>query len=78
MSSPAPQNRLVSQRLMDFFTALKLLNDGQRITKLEWTNENIYGVMRNGIVCLHKDDGVMYAWTLSDGDLNGTDWYTLG
>lgn len=77
MSSPLPQNTLVSQVLSDFFSALKSVNDGRRITKLEWTNEDVYGLLRNGILQLHKADGVFYAWTISDGDMAGQDWYVI-
>jgi len=61
--------------LMSFPEALKLLIAGEMITKKEWGNQNIYGVLKDGFLMLHKDDGKFYRWMVGDGDLLGEDWY---
>jgi|GEM_PF-2321114 len=60
-----------------FIDALKFIIEGKKITKLEWGNSNVYGVLREGILMLHKDDDKSYQWILSEGDLLGDDWVVL-
>jgi len=59
---------------MDLPTALKVVIDGKTITKLEWANSNVYVVLRNGFLILHKDDNKDYQWIISEADLTGHDW----
>lgn len=73
MSSPV----LVAQQLLDFFSALQLVNDGRRITRVAWNNEEVYGILRNDTLSLHKVDG-MFPWIVSIGDMEAKDWYALG
>ena len=62
---------------LSFYTALKALAKGAKITKLEWENKKVYGLMHNGLVTLRKDDGNLYTWLISDGDISGTDWIII-
>jgi hypothetical protein len=61
---------------MSFPDALKEVINGKKITKMEWMNKDIYGILANGILMLHKEDG-FHQWVLSEGDLNGRDWVVL-
>jgi len=69
--SPRPNNMPMG---MDFPTIMKAVVAGQSITKLEWMNKDIYGVLKDGFSMLHKEDGKFYQWVISDGDLQGKDW----
>lgn len=60
----------------DFLTALKYAIEGKHITKAEWNNADIYCVMENGMLCLHKN-GVVHHWLISEGDTVGDDWIIL-
>jgi hypothetical protein len=62
---------------MDFPNALREVIGGLQITKLEWNNKNIYGLLENGKLMLHKDDNKMYQWIISEGDLLGEDWVVV-
>lgn len=57
---------------MDFFDALKMLADGKKITRLSWNDENVYGFLERGEVCIMKDG--LHTWVINDGDLTGEDW----
>jgi hypothetical protein len=60
---------------MNFYEALReLAENGKRVTKLEWANPSIYGVLKNGRVTLIKEDGTAHDWIINDGDLEGKDW----
>ena len=75
-SSPMPGARVT----MDFPDALRKVMQGQRITKLEWQDRDAYGLMKDGVLKLHKGgdtDDMFYAWIINDGDLLGTDWIAL-
>ena len=59
---------------LDFPMALKAIIDGKTATKMEWANKEIYGVLKDGFLMLHKADGKFYQWLLSEADLMGHDW----
>jgi len=65
-------------KTMDFPEAIRAVIEGKKITKLEWNDEEIYGVLNDNILMLHKKDRIMYKWMLSDGDLFGEDWVVVG
>lgn len=70
----SPKQELVKY---DFPEIMRKLIDGNKITKLEWNNKNIYGVLNEGILMLHKKDGKFYKWTINEGDLLGTDFIVI-
>lgn len=88
LPSPSPEDTLrvlkyekmkfLDEKLydLDFLTALKYAIEGKRITKAEWNNSDIYCVMENGMLCLHKN-GVVHHWLISEGDTIGNDWSVL-
>lgn len=63
--------------LVDFPMAIKAVIDGKRITKKEWGNPAVYGIMKDGWLQIFKPDGKFYSWTLNDGDLLGKDWIII-
>lgn len=62
---------------MNFYDALKQVAINKKITRLEWKNKEIYGVLDGGVLKLHKTDGVLYSWLVNDGDLFGEDWIVI-
>lgn len=62
---------------MDFFDALREVNQGKAITKLEWDNPEYFVLMRNGHLTLHKPDKKFYDLIVTDGDMTGEDWIIL-
>lgn len=73
-TSPVP---IVEQVSLTFYDAIREVANGKRITKLEWGNNLYYGLLKDGVLVLHKPDGIDYPWTISDGDILGTDWVVL-
>ena len=61
----------------DFPDAMRDVIDGKHVTRLEWKNNKIYGVLDTGILTLVKEDGKKYKWIVSDGDMTATDWIAL-
>lgn len=74
MMSPMPKTIKVG---IDFPSAIRGIIDGKKITKLEWQNESIYGILKEERLKLHKEDGKFYDWILSQGDLEGEDWIII-
>jgi hypothetical protein len=64
------------KQAMDFPSAIALLITGARVTKAEWSDQNIYGQLRNGFLMIHLEDG-WHRWVVSEGDMTGEDWYVL-
>ena len=72
MPSPSPKSVVTS---MDFFDALRAIRDGNRVTKLEWANPNVYGVMHDRKLHIHRaEDNLIHPWIINDGDMAGLDW----
>lgn len=62
---------------LDFYEALKEVMTGKSITKLEWGNRNIFGILKDTHLMLHKNDNRYYDWILSEADIRGDDWVVL-
>jgi hypothetical protein len=65
------------QKPMSFSQAVAHLIEGKKIYKEEWKNKEFYGILADGRLKLHKPDGKLYDWVISDGDLSGKDWIVL-
>lgn len=77
--SPTPKKEEVvgGEELLSFLDALKQIILHKKIHKLEWKDEAFYGVIESGILKLHRPDGKFYSWTLSEEDINGTDYVVI-
>lgn len=78
-TSPVPETikHSTKEKTMDFPEAIEMLIDGEKITRLEWGDQKVYGVKKDGFLMLHKDDDKFYNWVVNDGDLEATDWITI-
>lgn len=66
--------------VMDFFAALRKATAGERITKVEWADPNIFGVIKDGRLVIRggvMGDDKFHPWIITDGDLVGEDWKVL-
>ena len=73
--SPTPTK--VVTKPMDFYNALKEIMNGHKVTKLEWKNNEYYGILDDTRLKLHQPDGQLYDWILTDGDICGNDFIVL-
>jgi len=73
---PSPKSLLDLDALLDFPDAIRAVIIGQRVTRLEWNNPDIYGQIRHGMLQIHRD-GDWFNWLVNDGDLLATDWIVL-
>lgn len=62
---------------LDFSGAIRRLIDGAKITKKEWENVNIYCMIKDGMLVIHKADGKFYSWIISEWDMLGIDWVEI-
>jgi len=82
-TSPLPNTNgplIISQTEMTFYEALKLIADGKRITKLEWDDKRTYGLLKEGMLQIHKSgeaEEKTHPWIINDGDINGEDFIIL-
>lgn len=74
MKSPVPIKKDESE--LDFYEALRQIMMGKSVTKLEWNNRSVYGILKDGRLTLHRDDKD-HDWLLTDGDIYGDDWVIL-
>ena len=75
MSSPSPTKDKLLQ--LSFSQAVSEILAGKSVTKLEWNDRDYYGVIADSRLRLHKPDGQLYDWILSEGDLSGKDYIIL-
>lgn len=80
-TSPLPQSVSKSGSnktiLMDFGMMIKAIMDGKHVTKLEWEDNDIYLLLQDGHLRLHKADGKFCNLIVRDGDMLGKDWVVL-
>lgn len=76
-SSPLPTSLVDQPMQYLFWDAMKIVAEGRKVTKLEWANPEIYGVMSEGKLCIHLVDGQLHPWILSDSDMAGDDFVVV-
>ncbi len=76
-TSPLPIAKIENQPNLSFEKAISRVKGGEKITKREWNNPEYYGVLADGFLKLHKPDGKLYQWLVSDGDIMRDDWIIL-
>ena len=64
-------------REMSFQEAIGHVIDGKKIHKLEWEDLGFYGCLEEAQLVLHKPDGKIYQWSISEGDLLGKDYIII-
>jgi hypothetical protein len=74
---PKISSSTINIQSFDFSRALDLIVDGRKVHKLEWQDQEYYGVLHDATLMLHKPDGKLYAWIISEGDLIGTDFIVI-
>jgi hypothetical protein len=71
-TSPSVVN-VKNLNVFDFPSAINKIIDGKKITKQEWGNKDIYGILSGGFLMIHNQNKLSQ-WIISDGDLMGNDW----
>jgi len=76
--SPTPKKpRTEAEKgLFDFPTAMKNVSEGHKISKKEWANEKIYGILEDDVLILYKE-GAKFSWVINGGDLGGDDYFIV-
>jgi len=64
-----------TEKLVDFYEALKAVSLGKRVTKLEWENPNIYILMNKEHLQIMLED--YHDLIVSSADMDGEDWEVL-
>lgn len=62
---------------MDFPQAISEVIKGSKIRRASWEDKQYYGLLQEGRLKLHKPDGQLSDWVLTDGDLLGVDWVVV-
>jgi len=62
---------------LSFSEAIEYIIKGEKVHKLEWNNEELYGFLNGDILSIHKPDGKNYQWIISKGDLLGNDYIVI-
>jgi len=77
MADEQPTSPVIKkQETFDFPEAMRRVISGKRITRVEWKDENEFGVFKDNFLMLHTK-GEFHTWTVSDGDLLAKDWTEL-
>ena len=62
--------------MMDFYTALKQVEERQKIQRTDWGD--IYVDLQGGILSIHNDDTTASIWEISISDMTADDWIIYG
>jgi hypothetical protein len=71
------QTEIPVTNFLSFPEAMKLVIEGKQITKIEWHNDNVFGVLKDGFLMIHTADDKFHRWIINDGDLLGNDYVVL-
>lgn len=83
--SPVPssnRDELQNKVLVDFYTAVRAVaEDGKRITRIEWSDSDIYGFMKGEVLHIKRTvPGSQFSdhkWIVNLGDMIAEDWIIL-
>lgn len=75
MKSPKPPK--AEYKNLTFMEAVEQILMGKSVTKKEWGNVQIFGILDQEKLKLHKADNKLYDWIVSEGDMRGDDFYVL-
>lgn len=75
--STSPTVQSVQIKKFDFPEAIRKLNMGQKVTRLEWGNPEYYLDVVDTHLKIHKPDNKFYDLIVSDGDMLADDWMTI-
>jgi len=65
---------------VDFAKAIEAVLDGKRISRKEWNDLRHYGILKDGLLQIHKAGEAeedTHPWILNDGDLLSFDWIII-
>lgn len=78
---PQPSDPIRGKVLCDFYTALKAVEKGSRITRVEWQDANVYGFLKSEMLHIHRkvdhNDLLDHVWKVNLGDMVADDWIIL-
>ena len=63
-----------------FEDAIEAVLGGNRITRKEWKDKRTYGLLKDGLLQIHKAGEKVdkaHPWILNDGDMMADDWIIL-
>ena len=62
---------------MDFPEAIRQIIAGWKVTRLEWKDEHIYGILKDGFLMIYRE-GKFHRWTVNKEDMIRKDWIVFG
>lgn len=75
-----PTKKIEEKKRLTFGEAMASVLDGKRVTREQWDDKRWYGLIKDGILHIHKageSADRLHPWTLNAGDLDGKDWIIL-
>lgn len=76
--SPSPRKVIAKPRMITFMVALLEMIEGEKVTKRDWQDMNIYGFMdKDTDNLMLRRDGKNHQWILSEGDILGEDYIVI-
>lgn len=62
---------------MDFVETMRLIKQGERVTRDSWRNRNNYVCLQGGLLMIYMDDCQYHPWMVSEVDIYARDWKTV-
>lgn len=75
-TSPTPKESAIPATYL-FSDALREVLNSRYVTRLAWGNEEVYGYMNKGVLCIEYGDSKYHEWIISEGDMTADDWIIL-
>lgn len=75
-SSPLPDKKTGKPIMFSFPDAMRQVLEGKRITRLDWHDEQTFGILKDGYLMIFIN-GKFNQWIVNDGDMEAMDWVVL-
>jgi hypothetical protein len=73
----SPKVKKEVKKQLTFQEAITEILMGNSVTKEEWGDKAYYGILDGERLRLHKPNGTLHDWLLSEGDMRGDDFYVI-
>lgn len=73
---PAQDGAVRDTNLFNFPSAIRMLLQGNKVSKKEWNDVNVFGELKDAVLMLYIG-GAYHPWKISEGDMIGEDFFIV-
>ena len=76
-TSPLPKDKNKTEfEKYNFVEAIATILSGDKVTRIEWANKDIYCLIKDKFLMLHRDNK-FFNWIIASEDMEASDWIKI-